>query len=148
MGQREMFQRVQVLLHEDALEAAAWRAASVPLNEAYGATGNSLIVVDGLGDDRKPSFVRNLHRGQRREDLERDHFQNYFSHDERTLRLRQLPHGRLVLVPARTVPRNSEPPRLSTRRCPATAPAEASTRIGRAGQVSHHLGYGRTYETG
>ena len=98
MGQREMFQRVQTLLHEAALEAAAWLAASVPLDEADGATGNSLIGVDGLGDDRKPSFVRNFHRGQRREDLERDHFQNYFSHDERTLRLQHLPHGTLVLV--------------------------------------------------
>ena len=98
MGQREMFQRIQVLLHEAALEAAAWRTPSVPFDEAYGATGNSLIVVDGLSDNRKPSFVRNLHRGQRREDLERDHFQNYYSHDERTLRLQQLPHRRLVLV--------------------------------------------------
>ena len=98
MGQREMFQRVQPLLHEPALAAAAWRAASVPLDDAYGATGNSPIVVDGLGDDRKPSFVRNLHRGQRREDLERDQFHNYFSHDECTLRLQQLRHGSLVLV--------------------------------------------------
>ena len=94
-----MFQRVLASLHEAAMDDDAWPAASALIDEACGATGNSIVAGDGAGSKARILFATYFQRGQRREDLERDYFQNYFPHDERIPRLMQLPFSRMIHVP-------------------------------------------------
>ena len=61
-------------------------------------TGNELVVGEGLGSEAKILFAGFYQRGERRQDLERAYFDNYYPWDERLPRLRQLPDGRLVHV--------------------------------------------------
>ena len=98
MSQREAFERVVASLQEAALDDAPWPAASALIDDACGASGNSIIVSRGNDDNARILFVMSYRRGQRREDLERDYFQNYFPHDERIPRLRRLPDSRVVHV--------------------------------------------------
>ena len=98
MSWREAFERVVASLQETALDDALWPATSALIDDACGASGNSIIVSRGKGGRAEVLFVMHYSRGQRREDLERDYFRNYFPHDERIPRLRQLPDSRLVHV--------------------------------------------------
>lgn len=98
MSQREAFERVVAALQETALDDALWPATSALIDDACGASGNTIIVSEGSDANARVLFAMNYRRGERREDLERDYFQNYFPHDERVPRLRQLPDSKLVHV--------------------------------------------------
>ena len=46
-----------------------------------------------------PKGQRAYAHGQRREDLEREYFDNYYPHDERVPRIRRLPDSQMVHIP-------------------------------------------------
>lgn len=96
----DIFDRVLVSLHDATLDDAHWPAASALIDEACGATGNSLVVGDGFGDDVRVHFAAFHRRGERREEIQRTYFEDYHLRDERLPRLRQLPDGKLVRIPS------------------------------------------------
>ena len=98
MGGQDAFERILTSLHDAMLDDARWPAASARIDEAGGLRGNHLVVARGGKDDVRVVFSGVYSRGQRREDLEREYFENYHPADERVPRFRQLPYGRLVHV--------------------------------------------------
>ena len=98
MSLLDVFKRTLISLNEATLNDDHWPAASALIDEACRVKGNQLVVGSGSGSDAEVFFARNYHRGQRREDFERDYFLNYHAHDERLPRLRQLPDGKLAPV--------------------------------------------------
>ena len=98
MNQRHLFRRLLEALHAAALDDALWPAASRLIDEACGATGSSVVVGEGDGDDARVCFAAFYRRGKRRRDLERDYYDNYFHQDERVPRLLRLREGKLVRV--------------------------------------------------
>ena len=99
MSQYDAFNRILASLHDAMLDDAHWPATAALIDDACRATGNGLIVGEGSGDDVRIFFAGIYHRGQRRQDLERQYFQLYYPLDERLPRLRQLPDSRLVHIP-------------------------------------------------
>ena len=98
MNRRDPFERLLVSLNDTVFDDSLWPATSRLLDEACGATGSSVIVGEGVGDEARVSFASFYRRGERRADLERDYYENYFHQDERVPRLRQLRDGKLVRV--------------------------------------------------
>ena len=96
MNRRGIVERLLTSLHDAALDDALWPAASRLIDEACGATGSSVVVGQGAGRDARVSFAAFFRRGERRPDLEREYYENYFHQDERVPRLRQLRAGKLV----------------------------------------------------
>jgi len=98
MNRPDPFDRLLSSLHDAVFDHTLWPATSRLIDEACGATGSSLIVGEGVGDDARVSFAAIYRRGERRRDLERDYYENYFNRDERVPRLRQMREGKLVRV--------------------------------------------------
>ena len=98
MSDQNAFERILASLYDAMLDDTRWPDASALIDEACGMTGNALMVGEGPKDDVRALFVGGYRRGQRREDLEREHLENYHATDERVPRVRQLPDGRLVHV--------------------------------------------------
>ena len=98
MNNQDAFERILASLYEAMLDDAHWPATSALIDEACGLTGNGLMVGEGPKDDVRGLFVGLYYRGQRREDLEREYLENYYSIDERIPRFRQLPVSRLVHI--------------------------------------------------
>ncbi|MDE0059015.1 MAG: helix-turn-helix transcriptional regulator [Defluviicoccus sp.] len=97
MGGQELFERILGSLHEAVLDDSLWPATSSLIDEACASKGNFLALGDGVSrDDSGIFFARLCLRGQRREDLERWYFRDYYPWDERVARFRQLPDGRVV----------------------------------------------------
>ena len=98
MGLQDTFERALFSLYDAALDDAVWPLASGFMDEACGATGNSLVVGRGFGEDVEIYFARICRRGERREDLERSYFTQTHLNDERLPRLRVLPDSKVVHV--------------------------------------------------
>ena len=98
MNQFDAFGRVLASLHDATIDDAHWPATSALIDDAFGATGNGLVVGEGSGDDVCIFFAGMYQRGQRRHDLEHDYFHHYYPLDERLPRLRQLPDSQLVPI--------------------------------------------------
>ena len=98
MNQFDAFGRVLASLQDATLDDAHWPATSALIDDAFGATGNGLVVGEGSGNDVCIFFAGMYQRGQRRQDLERDYFHHYYPLDERLPRLRQLPDSQLVPI--------------------------------------------------
>ncbi len=94
-----MFDRILASLHQAALDDAYWPAASALIDEAIGATGNSLAVSENTADTDRVLFSGFYRRGEHRPDLAREYFESYFPYDERLPRLIRLRAGRLAHVP-------------------------------------------------
>ena len=93
------FERILAALHEAALDAARWPAASGLIDEAIGTHGSTLACGDGEAEeDYRTYFMWICHRGQRRPDLERLWMETYISQDERLPRLRRQPFYRLFPI--------------------------------------------------
>ena len=88
--------RILAALHRAALDDAHWPAASALIDEAIGVTGNSLTVSERVGDVVRVCFTGLYRRGERRQDLERAYFEDYYAHDERRPRLISAPGGKLL----------------------------------------------------
>jgi len=98
MSLQDTFDRALASLNEAALDDAHWPAAAGVMDEACGATGDSLAVGHGFGDDVEIYFARICRRGERREDFERSYFTHTHWRDERLPRLRLLPDSKVVHV--------------------------------------------------
>ena len=98
MGLQDTFDHALASLNEAGLDDAYWPVASGFIDEACGATGNSLVVGHGFGDNVEIHFARICRHGERREDFERSYFTQTHWRDERLPRLRLLPDSKLVHV--------------------------------------------------
>ena len=100
MGQQELYDRILRSLYDAAFDEAGWPGTAALMDAACGIKGNALILVDGRSPrDSQLHFARFCYRGQRRADLERLYFNEYWFQDERAPRLRSLPDG--LVIPAR-----------------------------------------------
>ena len=99
MSEREAFDRILAALHEVALDRAHWSIATALIDEALHAHGSSMVFGDGRSDeDVRINFAWYFVRGERRRELERDYFENYYPLDERVPRLRHLPDSQLFHI--------------------------------------------------
>ena len=96
MNPQDPFDRLLTSLHDAALDDALWPATARLIDEACGSTGSSIFVGKGVGAGVELSFAGFYRRGERRRDLERDYYENYFHQDERVPRLLQLRRGKLA----------------------------------------------------
>ena len=96
MSDQAVFERILGSLYDAMLDDARWAATSALIDKACGLWGNALAVGDGLDDDIWVNIVGIYSLGERRTDLEREYLEIYQPIDERVLRLRQLPAGRLT----------------------------------------------------
>ena len=99
MGERDLFDRILVSLHDAMLDDVHWHATAKLIDEACRTKGNML----GFGerrsdDDVQIFFARFCHRGERRQDWEREYYEVYYPRDERIPRLTQLPPSHLMHV--------------------------------------------------
>ena len=92
------FERILASLHEAALDPARWPVASGLIDEALGTHGNTLTFSDGNEEDMRVYFTWTCLRGERRRDLERLYFETYYPVDERILRVRRAPYGKLLPI--------------------------------------------------
>ena len=100
VSEQDAFGRILAALHAAALDPDRWADASALIDEALGTYGSSLLF--GAGDaeeDIRIYFCWTHHRGQRRRDLERLYFTNYYSRDERAPRMRHAPDSQLFHMP-------------------------------------------------
>lgn len=99
MSQQDAFDRIVAALHDAAFDDDRWLTASALIDDACRLKGNGLVHGDGdTHDDIQIFLARICHRGERRDDLQREYFGVYHAGDERLPRLRQLPDRRLVHV--------------------------------------------------
>ena len=99
MSQQDAFDRIVASLNEAAFDDAGWLATSALIDEACRVHGNMLVHGEGEAPDDVEIFLaRFCYRGERRPEMERSYFLDYFPGDERVPRLRQLPDSRLVHV--------------------------------------------------
>ena len=99
MSERDLFDRILVSLHDAMLDDVHWHATARLIDEACRTKGNML----GFGerhsqDDAQVFFARICHRGEWRQDWEREYFEVYYPLDERIPRLAQMLDSRLVHV--------------------------------------------------
>ena len=99
MNPLDAFDRIVASLHQAMLDDAHWPAATALIEQAVGSRSNGLGVSGGSGDDARVYFAGFYRRGERRQDLERQYFEDYFAIDERVPRLQAVPAGTLIHVP-------------------------------------------------
>lgn len=97
MSEQGVFERFLTALHEAALDARRWPAASALIDECCGVKGNILLTCDGE-DDFAVRCAGLFQRGERRKGLEREYFSDYCERDERVLRVRRLPLGTVTHI--------------------------------------------------
>ena len=98
LSQQAAFHRVLASLHEAALDDLHWPVASALIDDACGATGNSLVVVEGVGRDAQVLLGRFFYRGQSGDEMLQDYLEHYYPLDERPPRFRRLPSNQIVHV--------------------------------------------------
>ena len=99
MSAQPLFGRILGSLHEAVLDGGLWPETSGLIDEACGSRGNALVVGDGEShDDARLFFAEFCYRGERRPDMERRYFEDYYPIDERVPRIRRLPDSRIVHV--------------------------------------------------
>ena len=79
MSEQTVFDRILVSLHEAMLDDAYWPETAALMDQACGATGNELVIAEGIGDDVDILLAWFYYGGQRREDLEQEYFEVYHS---------------------------------------------------------------------
>ena len=99
MNPLDAFDRILASLHQATLDDAHWPVTAALVDEAVGATGNSLTVSERFGDDVRVCFTGLYRRGERRQDLEHLYFGVYYAHDERRPRLISAAAGQLIHAP-------------------------------------------------
>ena len=98
MNRQDDFHRMVESIHEATFNDAVWPEAAALIDETCGIFGHQLIVAEGFRRDVQVYMARFYSRGQRREDIERMYYADYYAGDERIPRARLLPHGKLVHV--------------------------------------------------
>ena len=99
MSEREAYDRILAALHEVALDHAHWSTATALIDEALRTHGSSMAFGDGRSDeDIRIYSTWHFVRGERRLELERDYWENYYRLDERVPRMRRLADAHPVHV--------------------------------------------------
>lgn len=98
MSDQDAFERILASLYAAMLDDTLWPATSALIDEACGIEGSALGIGVGPKDDIRAAFLGLCHRGQRRQDWEREYMSIYYPIDERIPRLRHLPDSRIVHV--------------------------------------------------
>ena len=98
MSRYDTFNRILTSLHEATFDDTQWLYASTLISEACGAVGNALVVADTSEELPRILFAGFYGSTERRDDLERLYFDDYYPWDERVPRASQLPDGQLVHV--------------------------------------------------
>ena len=97
MTPEEHFERILTLLHEAALDEVHWLEAARLINEVIQTKSSFLIFSERrLYSEVETFFVRSTIDGQRREDIERRYFRDYFLGDEGVPGFKRQPNGQLV----------------------------------------------------
>ena len=93
------YERIVTALHEAALDDTRWPATSALIDEAFGASGNSIVFADeSTPGDIRILLARFLYRGERHLEFEQEYFTDYYHLDERVPRVRRLPDSQIVHV--------------------------------------------------
>ena len=102
MTRQGAFDCILASLHKAMLDDSHWPATTALIDDAcgVGTSGSVLIVGEGEEGPARLWFARAYSHGHRRQDLEREYFENYYLHDERVPRIRNLPDSRLVHIPS------------------------------------------------
>lgn len=96
MGEPETFDRIVAALHDVALDQSQWPRANALIHEMIGTCGSSMMFGGGSAqEDVRIHFAWTFFGGERRRELERLYFDNYYLLDERVPRVRTLPDGQL-----------------------------------------------------
>ena len=98
MNSQDMLARVLAALHDATLDGALWPQTSASIDDACGATGNTIVASEGFAENARVLFRAAYYRGVRNEELEEEYFRDYHHRDERVPRLWQLPDSHLVRV--------------------------------------------------
>ena len=99
MDDNDLFDRILVSLHEAMLDDVHWPATAKLIEAACRTKGNILAFAQRRSDDDLQVFLARIcHRGERRQDWEREYFEDYYPLDERLPRLAQRPPNHLVRV--------------------------------------------------
>lgn len=99
MTPKALFGQIVASLQEAALDPGHWPTAAGLIDMAVGAKGNSVLITGDAGlAPESIAWWRICLGGQRCEDLEREYFRAYWSHDERVPRMGWLPSGELMPV--------------------------------------------------
>lgn len=96
MSGQSQFELILASLHKAMLDDAEWSRTSALIEEACEASGSVLALGEGPAEDVRIHMAGLYHRGERREDLERDYVEIYAPTDEAVARFRQQPYGRLT----------------------------------------------------
>ncbi len=96
VNHRDLSDRVIALLYKATLDDAHWQAASNLIVDACEIKGHGLFVGAGFGANAEILAAGFYYPDQRRQDLERLYFENYYPRDERVPRLRRLPDSKLL----------------------------------------------------
>ena len=97
MTPEEHFERILTLLHEAALDEVHWLEAARLISEVTQTKSSFLIFSERrLYSEVETFFARSTIDGQRREDIERRYFRDYFLGDEGVPRFKRQPNGQLV----------------------------------------------------
>ena len=97
MSRQDAFERALVLLHRAALGDAEWPDAAGMIDEISQTRGTALVSVHGNSQPEADFFfLRLCMAGRRREDLEREYFQEHWLKDESIPRIGRQPDGQLV----------------------------------------------------
>ena len=100
MSEQDLFDRILASLHRAALDDRQWLRAATLIDEACRIKGNMLVFDQRCADDQQVRvfMTRFCHRGQRREDWEREYYEVWHPIDERAPRIPRLSDGELVHV--------------------------------------------------
>ena len=97
MTPEEHFERILTLLHEAALDEVHWLEAARLISEVTQTKSSFLVFSERrLYSEVETFFARSTIDGQRREDIERRYFRDYFLGDEGVPRFKRQPNGQLV----------------------------------------------------
>ena len=98
VSELDEFKRILASLYSAMLDGAHWPSTSTLIEEACGARGSALMAGEGPEEAVRVHMVGLYHRGQRREDLEREYIETYHSIDECVARFRRQPYGHLARI--------------------------------------------------
>ena len=99
MSERADFERILASLHDAALDPSLWAGAFALIDEILRVHSTATVFGGGgPAGDIGIQLAWFYARGQRRRDLEREYFQDYYHRDERVPRLRRAPERHVFHV--------------------------------------------------
>ena len=100
MSEQDLFDRILASLHRAVFDDRQWLRAATLIDEACRIKGNMLAFDQRCVDDQQVHvfLTRFCHRGQRREDWEREYYEVWHPLDERAPRINRMSDGQMLHV--------------------------------------------------